>query len=67
MGLKIEYIEGQTPLDEDEKEGLLFNKPVFSWGHSDLSKGNTLRKEYLEAIYKADNDDYKPLIEFAGK
>jgi hypothetical protein len=23
MGLKIEYIEGQTPLDEDEKEGLL--------------------------------------------
>ncbi|MCD6011607.1 MAG: mobile mystery protein [Flavipsychrobacter sp.] len=22
MGLKIEYIEGQTPLDEDEKEGL---------------------------------------------
>ncbi len=23
MGLNIEYIEGQTPLDEDEKEGLL--------------------------------------------
>jgi Fic-DOC domain mobile mystery protein B len=23
MGLKIDYIEGQTPLDEDEKEGLL--------------------------------------------
>jgi Fic-DOC domain mobile mystery protein B len=23
MGLSIEYIEGQTPLDEDEKEGLL--------------------------------------------
>ena len=23
MGLEIEYIEGQTPLDEDEKEGLL--------------------------------------------
>src|SRR5512136_2684887 len=23
MGLKIEYIEGQSPLDEDEKEGLL--------------------------------------------
>lgn len=22
MGLDIEYIEGQTPLDEDEKEGL---------------------------------------------
>ena len=23
MGLEIEYIDGQTPLDEDEKEGLL--------------------------------------------
>jgi Fic-DOC domain mobile mystery protein B len=23
MGLKLEYIEGQTPIDEDEKEGLL--------------------------------------------
>ncbi len=23
MGLEIEYIEGQTPLDEDEKEGLM--------------------------------------------
>ncbi len=22
MGLNIEYIDGQTPLDEDEKEGL---------------------------------------------
>jgi hypothetical protein len=23
MGLEIEYIEGQTPIDEDEKDGLL--------------------------------------------
>lgn len=23
MGLDLDYIEGQTPLDEDEKEGLL--------------------------------------------
>ena len=23
MGLELEYIDGQTPLDEDEKEGLL--------------------------------------------
>lgn len=45
----------------------LFNKPVFSWGHSDLSKKNSIRKEYLEATYKADNDDYKPLLEFAKK
>jgi Fic-DOC domain mobile mystery protein B len=45
----------------------LFHKPVFSWGNSDLSKKDSIRKEYLEAIYKADNDDYKPLIEFAKK
>ncbi|MBL4576506.1 MAG: hypothetical protein JKY51_10505 [Opitutaceae bacterium] len=23
MGLEMEYIDGQTPLDEEEKEGLL--------------------------------------------
>ena len=45
----------------------LFNEPVFSWGHSDLSKKNPIRKEYLDAIYKADNDDYKPLMRFAKK
>lgn len=25
MGLKLDYIEGQTPIDEDEKEGLLIS------------------------------------------
>jgi Fic-DOC domain mobile mystery protein B len=45
----------------------IFDKPVFSWGHSDLSKKNSIRKEYLDAIYKADTDDYKPLIAFAKK
>jgi hypothetical protein len=25
MGLDLDYIDGQTPLDEDEKEGLLIN------------------------------------------
>jgi Fic-DOC domain mobile mystery protein B len=45
----------------------IFNKPVFSWGRSDLSKRNPIRKEYLDAIYNADNGNYKPLIEFAKK
>jgi Fic-DOC domain mobile mystery protein B len=45
----------------------VFNKPVFTWGRSDLSKNNTIRKEYLQAIYKADNDDYRPLVDFARK
>lgn len=26
MGLEIEYTDGQTPLDEDEKEGLLIRQ-----------------------------------------
>ncbi len=45
----------------------VFNKPVFSWGGSDLSNDNSVRKEYLEAIHLADIENYKVLIEFAGK
>jgi Fic-DOC domain mobile mystery protein B len=45
----------------------IFNEPVFSWGRSDLSKGNAIRREYLEALHCADNANYKPLIEFARK
>lgn len=45
----------------------LYDRPVFSWGHSDLSKKGSIRKEYLNAIYKADNDDYESLIQFARK
>lgn len=45
----------------------VFNKPVFTWGHSDLTKKGTIRKEYLDAVYKADSNNYKPLLEFARK
>jgi len=45
----------------------VFNNPVFTWGHIDLTKKGTVRKEYLDAIYKADSNDYRPLIEFARK
>ena len=34
MGLDIEYIEGQTPLDEDEKDGLLI-KSITTRGELD--------------------------------
>ena len=27
MGLKLKYQDGQTPLNEEEKEGLLIKKP----------------------------------------
>ena len=45
----------------------VYNRPVFTWGHSDLSKKSSVRKEYLNAIYKADYDDYESLIAFARK
>ncbi len=34
MGLELNYINGQTPLDEDEKDGLLI-KTVFARGDLD--------------------------------
>lgn len=45
----------------------VYDRPVFTWGHSDLSKKSSVRKEYLNAIYKADYDDYESLIAFARK
>jgi hypothetical protein len=54
VGLKLDYIEGQTPIDEDEKQG-----------RSDLSKNNQIRKSYLDAVHEADNGDYRSLILFA--
>lgn len=43
----------------------IFNKPVFTWGRSDLSKNGSVRKEYLEAIYSADKGDIQSLIRFS--
>jgi Fic-DOC domain mobile mystery protein B len=43
----------------------LFDKPVFTWGRTDLSKGGGVRKKYLEAIYNADKGHLQPLIDFA--
>lgn len=45
----------------------IFNKPVFSWGKSDLSNNNAARSEYLEAIYSADRGDIKSLVSFSRK
>jgi len=28
MGLSLEYIEGQTPIDEEEKDGLLIKTSI---------------------------------------
>jgi Fic-DOC domain mobile mystery protein B len=45
----------------------VFNKPIFTWGKSDLSKNSNIRNEYLEAIYSADKGDIQPLINFSRK
>jgi Fic-DOC domain mobile mystery protein B len=45
----------------------VFNRPIFTWGNSDLSKNNDIRNKYLEAIYSADRGDIQPLIRFSRK
>jgi len=42
-----------------------FNRPVFTWGKDSISKKGETRNRYLNAIYKADQGIYGPLIEFA--
>jgi Protein involved in cell division len=43
----------------------IFKKPVFTWGRADISKKGDVGKIYLEAIYKADKGNIKPLLYFA--
>ncbi|MCD4725191.1 MAG: mobile mystery protein B [Bacteroidales bacterium] len=43
----------------------VFKKKVFSWSGSNLIKPGDSRKKYIESIYKADEGDIKPLIDFA--
>lgn len=43
----------------------LFNKPIFTWNHSNLNKMGVARSNYLSAIRKADTGDIIPLIDFA--
>ena len=45
----------------------IFNKPVFTWGNSDISQKGTVRDAYLEAVYSADNGNIEPLISFSRK
>ena len=45
----------------------IFHRPVFSWGRSDLTKTSQLRKDFLAAVYAADNGNIKPLLAFSRK
>lgn len=44
----------------------LFGKKPFSWNAENLSKDSDTRKAYLNAVKKADNNEYQPLLEFAN-
>ncbi|WP_329807182.1 mobile mystery protein B [Flavobacterium facile] len=43
----------------------LFNESYFTWGNSSLVKANETREKYINSLKEADNQNYKPLIEFA--
>ena len=57
MGLKIEYIEGQTPLDEDEKEGLLI-KSITTRGELDEFEQLNIEKAIQWTIGKKWKPEY---------
>lgn len=42
-----------------------FGKPYFTWGSVNLTKQGEARMKYLEALKKADQNNYTPLIDFA--
>lgn len=56
MGLVIEYEPGQTPLDEDEKEGLLI-KAISSRGELDEFEQQNIEKAVLWTLGKRFNKD----------
>ena len=43
----------------------IFGKEIFSWHQSNMVKANETRKEYINALRKADNGNIAPLIKFA--
>jgi fido (protein-threonine AMPylation protein) len=44
--------------------GNVLNQKIFTWGSGDLIKRGVDRQKYINALYAADNHDYKPLLEF---
>ena len=56
MGLDLDYIDGQTPLDEDEKEGLLI-ETIATRGELDEFEQQNIEKAVLWSLnrsFKAD-------------
>lgn len=43
----------------------ILKQPIFSWGGKRIEEAGETRKNYLEALYKADQGDIGPLLKFA--
>jgi Fic-DOC domain mobile mystery protein B len=43
----------------------IYGREVFSWGSGNLSDNNQGREQYLRSVKLADQEEFKPLIEFA--
>ena len=43
----------------------IFGEEIFSWHQSNMIKANQKRKEYIDALKKADNGNIDQLIKFA--
>ena len=63
MGLTIEYTEGQTPLDEDEKDGLLI-KSISTRGELDEFEQFNIEKAIEWSISKRWKSDYILSVKF---
>lgn len=44
----------------------LFDEKYFSWGRENLIRAGETREKYINSLREADNQNYKPLIEFAS-
>ena len=43
----------------------IFNQPVFTWGRENITSSGIARKNYIDALQKADQGDIQPLLVFA--
>ncbi|MDR7128693.1 hypothetical protein J2X69_001025 [Algoriphagus sp. 4150] len=67
MGLKLQYDDGQTPINEEEKDGLKINS-ITTQKELDEFEQLNIEKAVEWTIHtnlKADQGDIKPLINFA--
>lgn len=62
MGLDLEYVDGQTPLDEDEKEGLLI-PTIATRGEFDEFEQQNIEKAILWTLKRS----FKPNVIFTEK